>query len=376
MQCINGHENPQSARFCGTCGQGMMANAGGGTAFGAGGSIGPSGFQSQGVTLRSLQTSLVDNLKTHRHSGHLIDFQSVLAMISGALFAVAFALIALNAVAESESESPYSVGFFWAALGCVGVYLAGRFVGAGIIAGATTAFVSLAAVALLFLFGPAIEDGNIGLSLVLLGIVYVAAWALPILRGRPALLAASLVSFSSGLVIVILQSSISNAVDCSDSSYSDCFDDPTELLTSIAQKSSTLFLIVGIVLLAIAWTLDRKDWPMLGRVFIGVGIFFEVNGAFGVLQSSGDRTAASILLAIAGALLVLVAIQQSRKTSLVIGAIGALAGIIAFIAAITESNEGVAGFIILTLIASVGIGFLCIKQSARIQQTLLAVGKP
>jgi len=122
--------------------------------------------------------------------------------------------------------------------------------------------------------------------------------------------------------------------------------------------------------------LDRKDWPVLGKVFIGVGIVFEVSGAFGVLNSEDDTTAASILMTIAGVLLVLVAIQRSRKTSLIIGGVGAFIGIIAFINALTASNENPVVFILLSLLASAGLGFLCLKKSTVIQNRIQSIGKP
>jgi hypothetical protein len=292
------------------------------------------------------------------------------------MFAVAIFAISIYAVSSSESESPYAAGFFWSALGCAGVYLLVRFVSSDLIVGATTAFIPLAAFSSLFLFGSAIEEGKIGLALLLLGIGYAAAWALPILRGRPALLTSALLTAGSGLIILMMQSSIANVADCSDSYYSNCFDEPTELFSAIAEQSATLMLILGIGLLAVAWTMDRKDWPVLGRIFIGVGIVFEVSGAFGVLSSSDDTTAASILLTIAGALLVLVAVQRARKTSLIIGGVGAFIGIIAFINALTESNENPAVFIVLSLLVSAGLGFLCLKKSTAIQNTIQSIGKP
>jgi hypothetical protein len=297
-------------------------------------------------------------------------------MVSGGLFAIAIFAISIYAVSSSESESPYAVGFFWSALGCAGLYFLVRFVSSDLIVGATTAFVPLAAFSLLFLFGSAIEEGKIGLALLFLGIGYAAAWALPILRGRPALLTSALLTAGSGLIVLMMQSSIANVADCSDSEYSNCLDDPTELLSAIGEQSAILLLILGIGLLSVAWTMDRKDWPILGRIFIGVGIVFEISGALGVLSSSDDTTAASILLTIAGVLLVLVAVQRSRKTSLIIGGIGAFIGIIAFINALTESNENPAVFIVLCLLASAGLGFLCLKKSNAIQNTIQSIGKP
>jgi hypothetical protein len=373
MICVNGHENVGDARFCGTCGQGM---ASGGVATGSFGYGTPGQSPGQGTSVQVLKAGLLSDLQLHRHSGYPITLQSILAMVSGALFAVAIFAISIYAVDSSESESPYAVGFFWSALGCAGLYFLVKFVGSDLIVGATTAFVPLSAFSLLFLFGSAIEEGKIGLALLLLGIAYAAAWALPILRGRPALLTSALLTAGSGLIILMMQSSIAKVADCSDSEYSNCFDEPTELLNAIAEQSAILLLILGIGLLSVAWTLDRKDWPMLGRVFIGVGIVFEISGAFGVLSSSDDTTAAAILLTIAGVLLVLVAVQRSRKTSLIIGGVGAFIGILAFVNALTESNENPAVFIVLCMLASVGLGFLCLKKSSAIQNTIQSIGKP
>lgn len=374
MICVNGHENVDGAKFCGTCGQGVGSISG--TMPGAMPGIVTNTSSGQGVSLQTLKSGLMGTLQAQRHSGNDIDLQSVISMVSGAMYAIAFLAISIYAVSQSESDSPYVPGFFWSLLGCAGVYLLTRFVSSDLIVGSTTAVVPLGAMALLYLFGPAIEDGEIGVSLLFMGIAFGAAWALPILRGRPALLVSALLTFGSGLIILVMQSSISDALDCSDSSYTTCFDDPGQLAETIARQSSTLMLIIGIGLLVVAWSLDRKDWPMLGRVFIGVGIVFEISGAIGVFQASSDVTAASILLTIAGVLLVLVAVQRSRKTSLIIGGIGALVGLVAFINALTESNESPAAFIVLALAASAGLGFLGMKKSSKIQTVIQSIGKP
>jgi hypothetical protein len=351
----------------------MMA---GGSAAAPAGNVQSLHPQGNNVSIQSLKSGLLDTLQSQRHSGLDTNLQSILALVSGALFAAAILVLAAYSVSSSESDSPYAPGFFWSAVGCACVYVLTRFVSSDLAVGATTAFVPLAATSILLLFGQSLEEGKIGLSLLLLGLAYGAAWALPILRGRPALLASALLSTGTGIVILLMQSSITRAADCSDSSYSNCYDDPSNLFNAIARQSSTLFLIIGIGLLAVAWTMDRKDWPMLGRVFIGGGIYFEGIGAFGVLESSDDRTAGSILLAIAGVLLVLVAVQRSRKTSLIIGGIGAFSGIIAFVSALTSSNESPAAFIFLALLISAGLGFLCIKKSAAVQAAIQSIGKP
>ena len=363
MFCTNGHENTADAKFCRSCGQAL--NGGANQA-----NSSPSSAQTspkKAMNIQSLKSDLMDDLQRQRHASPPVDLQSVITMISGALFAFAVLLLAFDAIDSSNSDSPFMIGFVWTAIGCAAAYLSIRFISKDLIPGATVAAIPLLTLSVLFLFGNSIDDGDIGFPLIVLGIAFGAAWALPILRGRPALLSSGLLSIGFGTVIWIMQSSIRG--------YS-VFDSPADLLDSVAQQSSSLLLIVGIILLAIAWNLDRKDWPSLGRIFIGVGIVFEGTGAFGVLSSSGDRTAASLLLAVAGILLIAVAVQRSRKTSLLIGGFAGFAGIIAFITAITENSDGYGPAIALMLISSAGLGYLAIKKSTVIQSKLQGMGKP
>ena len=363
MFCTNGHENAADAKFCRACGQplntGVVSNSAPQQT-----SYVP---QVQTSKVQSLKADLLKDLQSQRHTSPPTDLQSVITMISGALFAFAVLLLAFDAIDSSNSDSPFLIGFVWTAIGCAAAYLSIRFISKDLISGATVATIPLLALSVLFLFGNTIDDGNIGFPMIVLGVAYGAAWALPILRARPALLSSGLLSVGFGIVVLIMQSSISG--------YS-VFDSPTDLLTSVAQQSSSLLLIAGIVLLAFAWRLDQKDWPSLGRIFIGVGIVFEGTGAFGVLGSSGDRTAASLLLAVAGVLLIAVAVQRSRKTSLLIGGFGGFAGIVAFISAITQNSDGLGPTIALMLIASAGLGYVAIKKSVLIQSKLQGMGKP
>lgn len=362
MICSNGHQNAEGVRFCGTCG----ANMGGAAQFPAP----PSGVTvtGGGVNFQSLKGGLLQDLERHRHSGHPTTLQSAMTMVSGALFAFAVLVIALNSVGSGDSNSPYSVGVLWSILGCIAAYVVVKFVSADLAAAATTAFVPLSAVAVLLLFGSQLKQGKTGIAFVIAGLVSLVAWFLPILRGRPALLASALLMTSLGLVVLMVQSSIADSANCS--YYNECVNDPSSILSSTSQNAATLLLIMGIVLLAVASVLDRRDWPQLGRVFIGVGIVFEVSGAVGIFDSTSDKTAGSILLLIAGALLVAVAVRQSRKASMLIGGVGAAIGITAFGVAITESNDSPTVFAILMIASAVGIGYLALKKSQAMTASL------
>ncbi len=363
MRCVNGHENESAARFCRSCGQSLL-NSGQpqsvAQVIGQSTSVQPSQIQ-------KFKAGLLNDLQAHRNNSLATNLQSVIAMISGALYSIAVLVIAFDAVDSSYSDSPFLIGFVWTGIGCVLTFLAVRFISGELISGATVAVIPLMAMSILFLFGDTIDNGNVGLPLILLGLCYAAAWALPILRGRPSLLSSALLAVGFGVVIQIMQSSIRRF---------SLFDSPTDLFDSIAQESSSLLLVVGIVLLAFAWTLDRKDWTSLGRVFIGVGIVFEGIGAFGVVGASGDQTAAYFLLAASGIILIVVAVQRSRKSSLLIGGFGGLAGIIGLVVTTTENSEGPGPSVALLLLISVALGYVAIRKSVSIQNKIQSIGRP
>lgn len=365
MRCTNGHENADGVRFCGTCGASVSSGGSAPAPQGATASV------SGGPNFQSLKGDLLQQLSRHRHSGYPTTLQSTMAMVSGALFAFAILVFSLDAIGNSDSDNPYTAGVIWTILGCIAAYAVVKFVSEDLVVGATTAFIPLSIITSFLLFGSQLEEGKTGMALIVAGLFSLAAWFFPILRGRPALLATSLFTTGLGLLVVMVQSSIVDSVECG--FYDECsvFDDPTAVLTATSEKSATLMLILGIVLLAVAWVLDRRDWPQLGRTFIGVGIVFEIIGAFGVYESSSDKTAGSILLVLAGALLVAVAVRQSRKSSLIIGGLGAAIGIAAFLVTITEDNEDVTLFAILMIAVAVGIGYVALKKSQKITASIL-----
>ena len=362
MICNSGHENADGALFCRVCGVSLNGNV----------SVSSPGAYSsvstQSIGVQSLKNDLIADLNRHRNGGHATTLQSTMTMVCGALFAFAVITLALYAVESSDSDNPYVSGVIWTILGCVATYLVVKFVSDELITAATTAFIPLSIVTVLLLFGTQLEEGKTGLAFLIAGLASLVSWVLPILRGRPALLANGLFMTGLGLLILMVQSSITDTAECG--YYEDCLDDPSAIFSTTAEKSATLMLVLGIVLLAVAWVLDRRVWPHLGRTFIGVGIDFEVVGAFGVYQSASDKTAGSLLLALAGVLLIAVAVRKSRKASLIIGGIGTWLGITAFIGAITSDNENPTAYAILMILASVGIGFLALKRAQAITNAI------
>lgn len=242
-------------------------------------------------------------------------------------------------------------------------------------------FIPLAVMAVLFMFNGSFEKGEFGLPFLVVGLVLGAAWALPILRGRPALLAVGLVFTGTGLVTLVMQGSIRDNLCASyDFGYSDyatssCSTDFQEVLTATTRNSSVLTLIFGIGLLVAALTLDRRNWPNLGRVFIGVGVIFELSGAYGVYASTErDFTGASMLLVLAGAVLLAVAVQRNRVASLRIGAIGLTIGIVALILSMTSGSNSPTSSAILLIAAGVGCVILRRKGLASVEGKIKGTG--
>lgn len=354
--CRNGHINPDGARFCGQCGQ-TVEVAGGQFAVAPTGSVSPD--------LSRLKQQLFADLAANRSSGMTFDLQAAMAFVAGSLAAVAFLLLSLWSLTDSDSTAG---AVTWSVVGCVLAYVAVRFVSKELIVGGTTMFLPLAIATVLLLFRSAIEDGNVGFPFVVGGLVLAVAWAMPILRARPALLSGSLLLVGLGLLALIQQSAIKNSADCAYDG--DCLSDPASLAEQLANKSSTVALLLGIVLLGVAWTLDRRGWPSLGRTFIGVGIVFEVGGAWGVYGSSGDQTAGALLLAVAGGILIAVAASQNRKSSFVIGAVGSTLGIVFFFLALLDDSESPFALAFLLILSAVGLGVLALKKSGSIVRAL------
>ena len=135
MFCANGHENAADAKFCRACGQAMDSA---GTS-NPGIQTNIQTAQKQSVNLQSLKVSLLNDLQAQRHATPTVNLQSVITMISGALFALATLGVAFNAVGSSYSDSPYIVGFVWTAIGCAVAYLVTKFVSTELVSGATVA---------------------------------------------------------------------------------------------------------------------------------------------------------------------------------------------------------------------------------------------
>ena len=138
MLCSNGHQNAADAKFCRDCGQ-VLATGGSPV----------SGYQqvtqtpqAQATATSKLSADLKNDLLKHRHESPEVNLQTIITVISGALFALAVLLLAFDAVGSSYSDSPFLIGFVWTAIGCAVVYLLTKFASSDNIKSSTTARVT------------------------------------------------------------------------------------------------------------------------------------------------------------------------------------------------------------------------------------------
>jgi hypothetical protein len=355
MNCVNGHSNTEGARFCGTCGGAVIGMSASVTSNNSGRTSGP--------FFDNLKNGFIADLGGGRFSTNQTNLQTILSFVAGSLMAIAVFFF------ESEVASK-SGAIAWAVVGIAVAYLTAKFVGPLISAGSVTLFIPMAAVLCLAIFENSISENKYGPALLVLGLLYLCAWVLPVLRARQSLLAASLVSLVSGFIALASASDVA----CSDSDWS-CGGNYGDNLAKSLQSASSLALLFGLILLGAAWNFDRKDWPQLGRVFIGVGILYEVGGAYGVATSNSDRTGGAILLTLAGVALLVVAIRRDRKASLVIGGSGVIAGVTALCTALVSDGQSSTSAIFL-LLFSIAFGYLAVKKSQLIQSKVSKLGQP
>lgn len=357
MICTNGHSNVEEARFCGVCGIALSPNTTSST---------PQGSSDSAVVrdsdiVKILKSGLLRDLEKNRKQTAQTNLQTVLSFIAGSLMAIGIFLFASDVDSKSGAMT-------WAAVGMLGAYLFVKFLGEDIAPGAVVLFIPATALFVIGLFESSLSEYKYGLPLIVLGLIYLAAWALPLMRARQSLLVAAVVSFSSGLIALTAESQIA----CSSESWS-CDSSYLDNLSSSVQKSSILTLVIGLALLAGAWSLDRKNWPQLGRVFIGTGILFEVGGAYGIVVSGSDQVGGAILMFLAGVVLTVVAVQRDRKSSLVIGGIAIIGGVSALLNEMVSSDSPSSSAVLFVIVAA-GFGFLAVKKAAVIQSKLGALG--
>jgi hypothetical protein len=192
-------------------------------------------------------------------------------------------------------------------------------------------------------------DGAGGGTLVLAGVLLVAAWALPIMRGRPILLGAGAVA----LVLAL------TTIDSNPSAESDLFGFG---VSDLIGGKSWLFVLIAMALLAVVWWLDAHDYHGVGTSLVVAAILATALAVLKVVENVGS-TGTAVLLAVAGLVVALVGDHGQRRATTWFGvAVAAIGTIGVFTSSMEPSSTG---DIATTLIIS-GIVLIAVPAVAKI----------
>lgn len=332
------------------------------------------------MSFDKLKADLTTEIGRQRDTRYEMTFESVFAMSAGIIMAFAVLLLASDSASDSGSTP-----IVWSIVGIAGAYAAVKYLGDALQAGAVTMVTPLVIVGGGYMMKSSLGDGKYGMPLLVIGAVFAAMWALPILRGRPTLLAMSLFFVGSGLVTLVNQGSISDDLCYSyDSSYDSwgagaastirpvafrtalapryCSTSAFDIANSTFGNTSTIALLLGVAMLIAAFRFDKKGWPNVAKPFIGVGLVFELVGVIGVATSQSDATLASFMVIASGVLLIVVGLGRARRATLIFGGLSFAMGVIALLNSMFGS-DGATTFAIVCAAVAAGIGYLVAKKS-------------
>jgi hypothetical protein len=178
--------------------------------------------------------------------------------------------------------------------------------------------------------------GGSGGTLVLAGVLLVAAWVLPIMRGRPILLGAGAVAMVLALT----------TIDNNPSSESDLFGFG---VSDLIGGKSWLFVLVAMALLAVVWWLDAHDYHGVGTSLVVAAILATALAVLKVVENVGS-TGAALLLAFAGLVVAVVGDHGQRRATTWFGvAVAAIGTIGVFTSAMEPSStSGIATTLIIS----------------------------
>jgi hypothetical protein len=163
-----------------------------------------------------------------------------------------------------------------------------------------------------------------GGTLVLVGVLLVAAWALPGMRGRPLML-------GTGAVALVL--SLATVGDDSASTGPFNFN-----AASVVRRQAWLFVVVAIVLLGAVWWLDRHGFRGTGTSLVVAALLASALASVKVIENLGS-TGSTLLLAIAGVAVAVVGDHGERRATTWFGVGVGAAGVIAFFASEFTPNS-------------------------------------
>jgi len=199
----------------------------------------------------------------------------------------------------------------------------------------------------LIMFASMIDEGQLFLPLLVIGVLYALAWFLPGFCGRQSMLAGAVLFISLAVVSLSAQSYLSDLIE-----YGAFADYLVESWQGVVERLFLLSTLVGVALIAVAWRLHLKTWEALATVFIAVGVLQGSVGIIGYISAAEfGNFGGSLLLTIFSVFLLSVGITTGRKATTWIAVSFSVLTIFGMIVAMTGDNADPVSVSLLLVVA-------------------------
>ena len=298
----------------------------------------------------SLKAGLLADLSLSRQTREPATISSSMQVAGGLSVGLGIILIALQVESGGYETNTFG-GFIVFLLGLAGLWTLAYRV-RNFIVGASAAVQLVLPVAVAALFLEKLSNGEIGLPLLIISVLFGVFWVLPGFRARPAFLASAIFWGITAVGILSVQSQLRQEF------YLDEFN--TDYLTRAASDGALIVMLLGVGLLSAGWNLDRKSWPNIATPFIAVGVYSAAVGGFGYIDNGDFGDAGSLVLIVALSLgLLIVGSSANRRATTWIGTMFLTFGLIGLvIAMVGQDAESNTPYAIFALIIGGLVGFL------------------
>ena len=298
----------------------------------------------------SLKAGLLADLSLSRQTREPATISSSMQVAVGLSVGLGIILIALQVESGGYETNTFG-GFIVFLLGLAGLWTLAYKV-RNFIVGASAAVQLVLPVAVAALFLEKLSNGEIGLPLLIISVLFGVFWVLPGFRARPAFLASALFWGITAVGILSVQSQLRQEF------YLDEFN--TDYLTRAASDGALIVMLLGVGLLSAGWNLDRKSWPNIATPFIAVGVYSAAVGGFGYIENGDFGNAGSLVLIVALSLgLLIVGSSANRRATTWIGTMFLTFGLIGLVSAMVgQDAESNTPYAIFALIIGGLVGFL------------------
>jgi len=310
----------------------------------------------------SIKAGLLSDLSLSRQTREPATIASSMQVAGGLSIGLGIILIAMQVESGGYETNTFG-GFLVFLLGLVGLWTLAYKV-RNFIVGASAAVQIVLPVSVAALFLGKLSNGEIGLPLLVISVVFGIFWVLPGFRARPAFLASTIFWGITALGILSVQSKLRQGF------YLDEFN--ADYLKRAASDGALIVMLLGIGLLCAGWNLDRKSWPNIATPFIAVGVYSAAVGGFGYVDNGDFGDAGSLVLIVALSLgLLIIGSSANRRATTWIGTMFLTFGLIGLVSAIVgQDASSSTPYAIFALIIGALIGFLGNKYGPMIASRL------